>query len=79
MSNQLCVDKDCSLDAIWWLVAEDAGHRPPQAAFSCDNREHLLAAIGGIMDNLMVCAGTINFQVSEDGFPMSPKTGKATG
>ena len=69
MSKQACLDEHCSAVAIWWLVAEDAGHRPPQVAFSCDNEEHLRAAIGTIMNELMVSAGAINFQVSEDGFP----------
>ena len=69
VSKRACTDEHCSADAIWWLVAEDAGHRPPQTAFSCDNGEHLRSAIGAIFDGLMVSAGTINFQVSEDGFP----------
>lgn len=79
MSNQPCAYVHCSLDAIWRLEAEDAGHRPPQVAFSCDNREHLHSALGAIFDELMVSAGTIEFQVSEDGFPRSATTGKATG
>jgi hypothetical protein len=76
VSNQPCAAESCPRDAIWWLVAEDAGHRPPQRAFSCDDREHLILAIGAIMDELMVSAGAINFQVSEDGFPTLPSTAK---
>jgi len=69
VSNVACIVTDCFGDAIWWLVAEDADYRPPQSAFSCDNREHLMSAIGAILDELMVSAGAIKFQVSEEGFP----------
>lgn len=78
MRYQPCVNEDCSDYAMWRLDAADADHRPSQVAFACDYQKHLLAAVGKIMDNLMVCAGTINFQMSEEGFPLSPKTGKAT-
>jgi hypothetical protein len=59
MSKLLCTS--CSRDAIWRLEAEDA-----RVAWSCDNSEHLRSAIGVVIDGLS--EGTINFQVSEDGF-----------
>ena len=70
MSNQPCDGQTCPYSAIWRLEAPDAGQRPPQIAFACDKRDCLLAAVGKVIDGLMVSAGTINFQVSEDGFPI---------
>ncbi len=75
---QPCIDEDCPDYAMWRLDAADAAYRPPQVAFACDNQRHLLMAVGKIFDNLLVCAGTINFQVQEEGFPVTG-TGEGAG
>lgn len=69
----------CFRIAIWHLRSLD-GAGQPHEAFACDSRVCLALAVGTVIDASMVSAGSIDFRVSEDGFPVeaSPCTGKAT-